>query len=727
MKHTRNSFCRICINHCSILVDLDGGVATAIHGNSRNQVYGGYTCVKGRSQHEYLRHSDRLLHSLVRTPDGHVRLAAEKAMDEIAAALAGIRDRHGPRAIASYAGTMAHITTAPTAAPLHNALFDALGSDMRFDPNTIDKGGKQVAQSLLGYWSAPSQGFDAPEVILLLGINPMVTCTGFPAGSPKKWLLDTLAGGCKLIVVDPRRTDVARHADWYLQAAPGHDIAILAAMIRVVIDEGLFDRDFVARHVRGLPELTAAVHRFDPDDVARRAGIAGADLVSAARCYAGAKRGYTMAGTGPNMAGEGTLVEYLVLVLETLCGRWLRAGETVSASPTLLPSYVPVAQAKSPDADWALQGRVRVRGLRKTRAGMPTATLPEEILTPGEGQVRALISWGGNPAVAFPDQRQTVEALESLELFVQIDPWYSASARLADYVIAPTMPLEVPSTTVFLDALAARGTGYGIGQAYAQYSPAVVEHPEGSDLLEEWRFFYGLMKRLGYPVEVSPFGCPSSPRRLIDGVPTTDELLEILSQDSAIPLSEVKSHPDGMTRTSRLLEVQPGDPDVLDRLDIGNGLMLAQLAGHGGVVELSQADRPYRLLCRRDLHVYNSSCNIDRTHRGVPYNPAYLHPDDMTELGLSDGTLIRISSDLSEITAVAMKDPALRTGLVSMAFGYGPASNVEEVWAVGSSPSRLVSISEKFDRFTGQPRMTNIPVSIERADGHAARDHPTVL
>ncbi|QYB00094.1 hypothetical protein I1A62_03055 (plasmid) [Rhodococcus sp. USK10] len=171
-----------------------------------------------------------------------------------------------------------------------------------------------------------------------------------------------------------------------------------------------------------------------------------------------------------------------------------------------------------------------------------------------------------------------------------------------------------------------------------------------------------------------------------------------------------------MIRTTRLLEVQPGDPDVLDRLDIGNGLMLTQLAGHAGVVEVPRSDRPYRLLCRRHLHVYNSSCNVTRTHRGVPYNPAYLHPDDMTELGLSDGTLVRISSDLSSITAVAMEDPALRTGMVSMAFGYGPTDHDEEVRTVGSSPSRLVSISEKFDRFTGQPRMTNIPVSIERID-----------
>ncbi|MFW2237910.1 hypothetical protein ACVH9Z_02130 [Rhodococcus opacus] len=99
MKHTRHSFCRICINHCSILVDVEDGVATAVHGNSRNQVYGDYTCVKGRSQHEYLRHSDRLVHSLVRTPEGHVRLSAEKAMDEIAAKLADIRDRHGSRVV----------------------------------------------------------------------------------------------------------------------------------------------------------------------------------------------------------------------------------------------------------------------------------------------------------------------------------------------------------------------------------------------------------------------------------------------------------------------------------------------------------------------------------------------------------------------------------------------------------------------------------------------------
>ncbi|WP_232016931.1 molybdopterin-containing oxidoreductase family protein [Gordonia insulae] len=650
-------------------------------------------------------------------------MPVETALDQIADQLADIRDRHGPRAIASYAGTMAHITTAPTAAPLHDALFDAIGSDMRFDPNTIDKGGKQVAASLLGSWGAPSQGFASPEAILLIGINPVVTCTGLPAGAPKRWLLDTLAAGCKLIVIDPRRTEVARLADHHLQVAPGHDVAILAAMIRTVIEDDLFDHDFVHRHVRGLPELRAALSAFDPDQVARRAGIAATDLAAAARCYAGAPRGYTMAGTGPNMAGDGTLVEYLVLVLETLCGRWLRAGETVAATPTLLPPTSYVAQASSFEGKWALPGRIRVRGLRRTKAGMPTAALTDEILTPGEGQVRALISWGGNPAVAFPDQQRTIEALKSLDLFVQIDPWYSASAQFADYVIAPTMPLEVPSTTVFLDYLAARGTGYGIGQAYGQYTPAVAERPPGSDLIEEWQFFLGLMRRMGYPVEVTPFGTgPQGPRYTITGQPTTDQLIEILSQDASIPLAEVKSHPGGLSRSDRLQRVDEGDPEVTDRLDIGNPLMIDQLSEHLDVsTTKDRSDRPFRLLCRRYLHVYNSSCNVERTNRGKPYNPAYMNPHDLAALDISERDLVRITSDRSAIAAVVHADAQLRPGVVSIAFGYGPATRDDDVWAVGSSPSRLVSVSDVFDRYTGQPRMTNIPVSIERITSEPQR------
>lgn len=711
------SICRVCINQCAITVDLEGDRVVAVRGAPEDPVYGGYTCVKGRSQPEFLRHESRLLHSLRRSDDGvHKTAPSGLVLDEVADKLAAILERHGPRAVAGYAGTMAMVTTAPTATPMYTALLDALGTPMRFDPNTIDKGGKQTAASFLGSWNAPSQGFDRPEAIMLVGINPLMTHTGFPAGSPARWLAGVMSEGCRLIVIDPRVTDVARKADWHLAVRPGHDVAVLAAIIRVILDEGLHDVDFVNDHVAGVDELHRAVACFDPRQVAERAGIAVDDLVASARCYARAARGYAMAGTGPNMGGSGTLVEYLVLVVETLCGRWLRAGEPVTAAPTLLPTPSYRAQASGPDAHWATGTPLRVRGLHGSRAGVPTAALPEEILTPGEGRVRALISWGGNPAVAFPDQRRTVEALEALELFVQIDPWYSESARLADYVIAPTMPLEAPSTSVFLDALSGRATGYGLGSSYAHYTPALTAPPAESDLLHDWEVFHGLLMRLGHPMRVRPFGHGSdAPLVDVDGTPTTDELLELLTVDARVPLAAVKAQGGGSLHQDASIVVGPADPSCSDRLDVGSTRMLADLATwRRGVWQGPESGQKagLRLLCRREAHTYNTSCHDGVRHRGPQYNPAYLSGDELTRRGLVEGQRVLIRSEVGEISAFVHVDRHLPDGVVSMAFGYGSAAPGGDPAVVGSSPSRLVSVDTVFDPYTGQPRMTNIPVEL---------------
>ncbi|MGD9943567.1 MAG: molybdopterin-dependent oxidoreductase, partial [Burkholderiaceae bacterium] len=557
MRTVKTSICRCCINQCSINVLVEDGKVRAVEGNPDNPQYKGYTCVKGRSQGASLTDPDRLLHPLRRLPGGaHEAVSSDVALDEIATKIGRIVAEHGPRAVAGYWGTQAAVGSRPVTAPFFDALLDAIGTNMRFDPNTIDKGGKHVAQSFLGSWGAPLQGFDAPDAILLIGINPWNTYTGFPAGSPRRWLVDRLAAGCKLIVIDPRRTEVAERASLHLQAAPGHDVPILAAMIQIILAEDLFDRDFVAQHVTGMASLSQALEAIDVQDVANAAGLRAGDVAEAARLYARPRRGYAMAGTGPHMTGAGTLVEYFVQVLETLCGRWMRAGDTIKASPSLLPPVRARAQARAPDADWALGGRMRVRGLKQSRAGMPVAALTEEILTPGEGQVRALISWGGNPAVAFPDQRRTVEALRALDLFVQIDPWYSQSAKLAHYVLPPPMPLEVAASSIGTEYLSLRA-GYGQAMAHSQYADAVVPRPPGSDLVEEWEIFYELLVRMGHPVDVRPWGHPpSSPRIHFDAKPTTEELLKQFTAGSRIPLETVKRYPGGYVFDTDLIVVE---------------------------------------------------------------------------------------------------------------------------------------------------------------------------
>ncbi len=717
MIEVKQSFCRVCINQCSINVVLEDGKVLAVEGNPDNPQYRGYTCVKGRSQGSYLTDEARLLRPLRRRADGsHEPLSSSEALDEIARKLSGIVARHGPRSVAAYWGTQASVGNRAAAMPFYDALLDAIGTNMRFDPNTIDKGGKLAAQSFLGYWEAPSQGFDEPEAILLIGINPWNTYTGFPAGSPRRWLIETLARGCKLIVIDPRETQVAQRATHFLQIAPGHDVSVLAAMIKVIVGERLFDRPFVADHVAGLDALSRALEPVDVDAVARAAGVQATALAEAARCYARARRGYAMAGTGLHMTGQGTLAEYLVQVLETLCGRWLRAGERIKPSPSLLPPFRARAQARAPDRDWAQGGRMRVRGLKQSRAGMPVAALAEEILTPGDGQVRAFISWGGNPALAFPDQRRVVEALRALELFVQIDPWMSESAGMAHYVLPTAMPLEVASATVCTDYLSGRATGYGQAMAHAQYTDAIVGRPAGSDLLEDWQIFYELLVRMGYPPEARPFGRPTAPKIRFDERPTTEALLERFTEGSRIPLDTVRRYPGGHVFDEDLIVVEPGDPANTARLDVGSAEMMRRLGEH-----LARPREPedgrygYRMLCRRANHVNNTTRKA-ATNKGPAYNPAYLHPDDMHELGVADGDEVAISSPLGSIRAIAQADAHLRRGTVSIAFGHGRAQDPDaDPAAVGSSPNRLIPVDEVFDPFTGQPRMTNVPVAIARA------------
>ena len=301
---------------------------------------------------------------------------------------------------------------------------------------------------------------------LLIGANPFVSYTGFPFGHPQRWLREQTDRGMRLIVVDPRVTPVARRAFLHLQPRPGHDPAILAAMIRVILTEGLLDAQFVAEHAEGLDTLRSAVAPFDPAVVAAAADVPADDLVLAARTWSG-RRGWAFAGTGPSMSSSSTLCEYLVLLLTTLTGKWLREGERVRNPRTLLPPLVPHAQVNPPRP--AAGAPMRVRGLRGSAAGMPTAALPDEILLPGAGQVRALISCAGNPAAAFPDQRKTVAAMRALDLLVQIDPWMSATARLAHYVIAPRLALETPGVSLMYDYDAAQGVAGGPVDAAGHY------------------------------------------------------------------------------------------------------------------------------------------------------------------------------------------------------------------------------------------------------------------
>ena len=723
---THPSICRFCHANCGILVELEDGVPVRVAGDRDNPAYRGFTCAKGRQLPAQHAHSERLLQSHRRVAPGRYEpIGSERAMDEVAERIGALIAEHGPRSVALYVGTYAG--PHPATIPFSVGWMIALGSRMIFTANTIDQPGKSIANALHGRWLAGSHVFDESDVWMLVGNNPLISMSGgIPPANPGRRLREAKARGMSLVVIDPRRTEVARFADVFLQPRPGEDPALIASLLHVVIRDGLVDDAFVREHVTGLVDLERAVAPITPDFAGERTGVAANDIERAAHVFAGGERGCAVAGTGPNMAPRGNLTEYLLLCLNTLCGRWRRAGESVPNPGVLLPKAMPIAQAAAPRRGWGFGEKLRVRGFTSSAAGLPTSALADEILLEGEGRVRALICVGSNPMAAWPDQLKTQRALGALDLLVTLDIKLSATSRLADYVIAPKLSLEVPGLSYSMEALEQTYVAMGYSEPYAQYTPALAKPPVGADVIEEWEFFYGLAERQGLALRLFPVRTEAGVRReegpIVDvdmeHKPTTDEIFERLMAHSRVPLSRVRKQPHGAIFDDAPIAVAPAEDGAGERLDVGNVDMLrelAEVAGEGAAA-IAVAGRPFRLVSRRMPNVYNSSGrDIAALARGRDHNPAYLHPDDLESLGVAEGEVVRIESDHASILGVAAAAPELRRGVLSMSHGFGDGPERDgELRAIGSCTGRLVDSASDYDPYTGIPRMSAIPVSVER-------------
>jgi len=723
MKTVHDSFCRFCHAGCAIKVTVENGRAVSVIGNKDNPIYHGYTCAKGRALPEQHAHPDRLLHSQKRGADGRYRpIASGQAMDEIAEKVSKIVARHGPRSVAIYTGTFSF--PYPAATPLAHAWLAALGSPMLFTSATIDQPGKMVAPALHGAWGGGDRDFDSADVWMFVGANPTISKSiGIPCMNPGKHLHDAVVRGLKLVIIDPRKSEIARVAAIHLQPKPGEDPTILAGMLRIILDEGLGDREFLKQNARGHEALRRAVEPFTPDYVARRADVPAADLVRAARLYASSKNGGANAGTGPNMAPRGNLTEYLLLALKTACGHYKREGERISNPGVFMPKAQAKAQPSEPTRGWGFGEKIRVRNLANTAAGLPTSALADEILLPGEGQVRALVSVGGNPMAAWPDQRKTYEAMKALELNVTLDIKMSATAKVADYVIAPKLSLEVASITFPTESLTPYAMGYPA--PYGQYTPPIVEPPAGADVIEEWEFFYGLAERMKLPLVLAPsysWGPElEHVRTMLDFTkkPSTDEVFEMLTKGSRIPLSEVKRHPQGKIFEDPTAVVAPRDPDCTARLELADATMLAELDDVAREPFGDDAEYPYLLVSRRLPDVHNSAGrDIAKLVRKYNYNPAFMNPTDLANLGLVSGDVVEISSDHDTILGVVESEPEIRLGVVSMPHAFGDLPTPEndlKIREIGSNTGRLSSVDRDYDPYTGIPRMSAIPVQVARA------------
>lgn len=696
------TFCRICTGHCGLILSIDDeGRPASVRGDKDDPHSIGYICSKGVTSVQAHNDASRLLHPLKRTPDGgFAPIALDDALEEIAAKIAGIADRDGPDAIAGYRGTGGFFTTAGLG--MMPAFLDAFGSHKLYTTLTIDQSAKVVTAYRIGVWPAGKHSFQSADVAMMIGGNPLVSMAQLDTRNPVKRMAAAKARGLKLIVVDPRYTETAKIADIFLQPLPGHDAAIAAALVRIILANDWHDAAFCADHVGDLDGLREAVEPFTAERVATRADIDPRQLHDIARLFAHeSTRGVAVTGTGTDMGPHSNLAEHLVESMNVICGRFVRAGERIDNPGLVMNSGPKPAQVVTLPRPWDSGPRSRLGDYGLIGGEMVTGMLAEDILRPGPGQVRALVNHGGNPAVAVPDQRKMVSALKSLELLVSIEPVMSATARLSHYILPPKLQFERPDLPIYLFEPNI------FPWAYTRYTPARVDPPAGSEVCDEWRVFWEIARRAGRSMTF--MGTPLDMER----APEEDDLIAATLATAPVTLDEVKRHPQGYFHPGDQYAL-PADPATAGKFSTMPADVRREIAALTAEMDRPEDERfAFRLSNRRARHRMNSMGGaLPDLLRMMPRNVGHMNPSDMEALGLSPDDWIEIRSDHGAISVTADPDVTLRRGVVSVSHGFGGLPGDDPIY--GASPNMLVSTDSDLQSINAMPRMTAIPVNIRK-------------
>jgi anaerobic selenocysteine-containing dehydrogenase len=446
------SICRMCHGGCGAIVHLVEGIPTGIHGDPDNPTSEGYFCIKGKASLDLLRSPDRLTTPLIRTgPRGSGTfepVSWETALDRIADGLHDTIRRHGPESVVLGQGTDRNYQEWVF------RLANAIGT-----PNVVGPAHvcfyPRVMASIMTYGGFTFCDYEGdPEVVLLWGSNKPNTHSDGVIGVK---LLRAVERGSRVITVDPRRTQTAARSDLHLAIRPGSDCALALGMIKVVIDEGWYDHEFVAAHTFGFDELAEHVRAYDLDRVARATGLTPESILEATRSYALASRACIEAGTGLSQNENSFDTHRAIAILSAICGNLDAPGGDLMWDP------MPIEGRRAfPRSDLLPDEQAKKRiGADKHKilsmsGWVAPSDLHQAVVTGSPYPITSLVIFGSNILASHENTELVRKAIAKLDLIVVCDLFMTPTARHADVVLPTSSWLERDQIVEFNSYIAAR-------------------------------------------------------------------------------------------------------------------------------------------------------------------------------------------------------------------------------------------------------------------------------
>ncbi|MFH8692317.1 molybdopterin-dependent oxidoreductase [Streptomyces anulatus] len=727
---TAPRICPLCEATCGLTLTIEGTTVTGARGDRDDIFSRGFICPKGASFGGLDADPDRLRVPLVRGDDGELREAAwSEAFDLIAARIPELTKTHGPNAVGVVLGNPNVHTMAGSLYP--PLLLGALRTRNVFTASTLDQMPKHVSSGLLfgDAHAIPVPDLDRTDHLLLIGANPLESngslCTApdFPGR-----LKALRRRGGTLTVIDPRLTRTARLADRHVAIRPGADALLLAALAHTLIDEKLADPGPLAGHLAGIDELAAALADFTPDAVAAACDVDADTITAIARELAAAPTAAVYGRIGSCTVEHGTLASWLVDVLNILTGNLDRPGGALfplSATARAPRPAEPGTRKAVPGKGFAL-GRwsSRVSGHPEAKGELPIAALAEEIDTPGEDRIRALLVIAANPVLSAPDGDRLDAALaDGLDFMVSVDPYLNETSRHADVVLPPPPPSQSAHFDFAFNGFAVHNQ--------VRYTRAAVPLEDGR--MDESEIHARLVLAVsglhGAPpsavddlaigTALTRAGAPKELAAELTGENGPERRLDLMLRlgPYGLTLDQLLAHPHG-------IDLGPLKPRVTEVLRTRSGrieLLPEPIAADLPRLRRALGDRPAPLVLvgRRHLRSNNSWMhNVGSLTGGSNVCTLQIHPDDAARLGLVDGATARIESSGGGIEAPAEITDTVRSGVVSLPHGWGhsrPGTRMA-VAAVhpGANVNQLLD-GTLLDPLSGTAVLNAIPVSVTPA------------
>ena len=475
MAQQKYTFCRICEAACGLKVSIEDGAVTRIEPDTEHVVSRGYACIKGLTAHDFRDSPDRITQPLKRTDSGFQPISWPQALQEIGARLADLKQRLGPDSIGTYLGNPPSMSFLP---PLFvSGFMDGMGSSKLYHTGSQDCNNKFVVAQRL-YGSAQLQAFpDIPRLkcFIALGSNPIVSKMSFiNLPNPLAQLRQIEERGGRVIWINPRRTETARQVGEHVFIRPDTDVFFMLGFLNEVLARGAVREDLLARYMTGFDALREFAEPWTPERSARATGVAPDVLRELVSAYLAADGAALYSSTGVNQGSNGTVVFWIQEAINAITGNLDRAGGTLVGRGVLDASrhtiYDPAAQPE----------RARIGQVPLVMGTVPAGLMADDIMTPGPGQLKALLMVGGNPLLTCANSQHLQQAFGELELLVAIDLVRNESAQKADYILPASHWLERPDIPFLF--MSSMGT---MPDPWYQYSDAVLPL-SGSCREENW-------------------------------------------------------------------------------------------------------------------------------------------------------------------------------------------------------------------------------------------------